>query len=141
MHCILTARRALHPTPDQACALHRTHHTSRGPLHAVGRCACARATVRQQVRLPAVQAVTTLDLRATVGLPAQLAHIVPHEVDSTGNTPWTELRAIDQATVAARAARRTQQRERGPGAAPNDVSLTRTYQYRRDDNLCQFSSD
>src|SRR5262245_48680388 len=77
MECSSTAKLQLHTTPEQFRALRQTPLAYRDALNAVSRYACAHGKLSHTV---ALQDGTYLAMRATFGLPAQLACSVPRQV-------------------------------------------------------------
>jgi putative transposase len=125
MDCSITAKLKLHVTPDQFRGLRRTQLAYRDALNSVSRSAFAHGRMSNQIGL---QEATYRDIRATFGLPAQLACNVPRQVGAAYKTLWTKV----QANAAARAAGHTKQRYRGLDQAPRSISPTLTYNYQRD---------
>jgi putative transposase len=125
MDCVITAKLKLHTTPDQFRALRKTQLAYRDALNFVSRYAFAHGKMSNQIGL---QEATYLDVRATFGLPAQMACNVPRQVGATYKVLWTKVRA----NAAARAAGHTKKRYRGLDQAPKYISPTLTYNFQRD---------
>ena len=109
--CTLTAKLQLQATPDPFRALRETQLAYRDALNFVSQYAFAHGTLSNTV---ALQDGTYREVRATFGLPAQLACSVPRQVGATYKALWTRVKA----NAAARAAGRTRKRYRGLDAAP-----------------------
>ena len=111
MHTVLPAKRKLHTTPDQFRAVRQTQLAYRDALNVVSRYAFAHGKLSNQV---GVQEGTYQQIRAHVGLPAQMACSLPRQVGATYQALWTKLWtklwANAAARAAARAARRTKKR-------------------------------
>jgi hypothetical protein len=128
MQCTITAKRTLQTTPQQFRALHQTQLASRDALNYVSRSAFAHGKMRGAVSLPER---TYREVRATFGLPAQMACSVPRPVGATYQALWIKVTA----NAAARAAGSTKKRTRGLDQAPTYGSPTLTYQLGRDDGV------
>jgi IS605 OrfB family transposase len=94
-------------------------------LNYVSRSAFAHDKMSHAVSL---QEGTYLEVRATFGLPAQMACSVPRQVGATYKTLWAKVKA----NAAARAAGHTKKRYRGLDVAPHFISPTLTYQLGHD---------
>ena len=125
MNCTLTAKLKLQATPDRFRALRATQLAYRDALNYVSRYAFAHGKMSNAVGL---QDGTYLDVRATFGLPAQMACSVPRQVGATYKALWTKVKA----NATARAAGHTKKRYRGLDQAPKYVSPTLTYQLGHD---------
>jgi putative transposase len=125
MNCTLTAKLKLQATPDRFRALRATQLAYRDALNYVSRYAFAHGKMSNAVGL---QDGTYRDVRATFGLPAQMACSVPRQVGATYKALWTKVRA----NAIARAAGHTKKRYRGLDQAPTYVSPTLTYQFGHD---------
>jgi len=125
MICTITAKLKLHATPDQFRALRQTQLVYRDALNYVSHYAFEHGKMSNAVGL---QDGTYLNLRAKVGLPAQMACSVPRQVGATYKTLWTKVKA----NAAARAAGHTKKRYRGLDQAPRFISPTLTYQLGHD---------
>jgi putative transposase len=97
----------------------------RDALNYVSRYAFAHGKMSNQLGL---QDATYADIRATFGLPAQMACNVPRQVGATYKALWTKVKA----NAAARAAGHTKKRYRGLDQAPKYISPTLTYNVQRD---------
>src|SRR5215469_8835952 len=128
MQQILTAKLKLHTTADQFRALRQTQLAYRDALNYVSQYAFGHGKMSGSI---ALREHTYLDLRATFGLPAQMATNVPRQVGATYKGLWTKVKA----NTAARAAGRTKKRYRGLDRAPQYVSPTLIYDYQRDYSL------
>jgi transposase len=128
MQCTITAKRTLLTTPQQFRALRQTQLASRDALNYVSRSAFAHGKMRGAVSL---QERTYREVRATFGLPAQMACSVPRQVGATYQALWTKVKA----NAAARAAGSTKKRSRGLDQAPTYGSPTLTDQLGRDDGV------
>jgi IS605 OrfB family transposase len=128
MDMLLTAKLKLQTTPEQFRALRATQLAYRDALNYVSRYAFAHGKLSNQISL---QDATYADIRATFGLPAQMACNVPRQVGVTYKTLWTKV----QANATARAAGYTKKRYRGLDAAPRYSSPTLTYNFQRDFSL------
>jgi hypothetical protein len=100
MQCTITAKRTLLTTPQQFRALRQTQLASRDALNYVSRSAFAHGKMSGAVGL---QERTYREVRATFGLPAQMACSVPRQVGPTYQALWTKVKA----NAAARAAGHT----------------------------------
>jgi predicted transposase len=100
MNCTITAKRTLQTTPQQFRALRQTQLASRDALNYVSRSAFAHGKMSNKVGL---QERTYREVRATFGLPAQMACSVSRQVGATYQALWTKV----QANAAARAAGHT----------------------------------
>jgi putative transposase len=125
MNCTLTAKLKLQATLDRFRALRATQLAYRDALNYVSRYAFAHGKMSNAVGL---QDGTYLDVRATFGLPAQMACSVPRQVGATYKALWTKVKA----NATARAAGHTKKRYRGLDQAPKYVSPTLTYQLGHD---------
>ena len=125
MKQMFTAKLKLHTTPDQFEALRTTQLAYRDALNSVSRYAFAHGKTSNQMRL---QRETYLDIRATYGLPAQMACNVPRQVGATYKALWTKARQ----NAEARQAGYTRKRYKGLDEAPKYVSPTLTYNLGRD---------
>jgi IS605 OrfB family transposase len=125
MKCLLTAKLKLLTTPQQFRALRRTQLAYRDALNYVSRYAFAHGKMSHAVGL---QEGTYLEVRATFGLPAQMACSVPRQVGATYKALWAKVKA----NAAAQAAGHTKKRYRGLDQAPKYISPTLTYQLGRD---------
>jgi putative transposase len=125
MKQMFTAKLKLHTTPDQFKALRTTQLAYRDALNSVSRYAFAHGKTSNQMRL---QRETYVDIRATYGLPAQMACNVPRQVGATYKALWTKARQ----NAEARKARYTRKRYKGLDEAPKYVSPTLTYNLGRD---------
>jgi putative transposase len=125
MDVLLTAKLKLHTTPDQFHALRQTQLAYRDALNYVSRYAFAHGKLSNQL---ALQEATYRDIRATFGLPAQMACNVPRQVGATYKALWTKVAA----NVTARKVGRTKKRYRGLDAAPKYISPTLTHNFQRD---------
>src|SRR5215831_11575149 len=128
MECILTAKLKLHTAPEQFRALRQTQLAYRDALNYVSRYAFAHGKMSNQMGL---HEATYLDVRARVGLPAQMACNAPRQVGATYQTLWTKVKA----SAAARAAGQTKKRYQGLDQAPTYVSPTLTDNFQRDYSL------
>jgi IS605 OrfB family transposase len=128
MQCLLTAKLKLLTTHQQFRALRQTQLASRDALNYVSRSAFAHGKMSNTVGL---QERTYREVRATFGLPAQMACSVPRQVGATYQALWTKV----QANAVARAAGHTKKRSRGLDQAPTYGSPTLTYQLGRDDGV------
>jgi predicted transposase len=128
MQCLLTAKLKLQTTPQQFRALRQTQLAYRDALNYVSRYAFAHGKMSGAVGL---QERTYREVRATFGLPAQMACSVPRQVGVTYKALWTKVKA----NAAARAAGSTKKRYRGLDQAPTYGSPTLTYQLGRDDGF------
>ena len=122
---LLTAKLKLQTTPEQFRALRATQLVYRDALNYVSRYAFAHGKMSNQISL---QDATYVDIRATFGLPAQMACNAPRQVGATYKTLWTKV----QANATARAAEYTKKRYRGLDAPPRYSSPTLTYNFQRD---------
>ena len=125
MKQMFTAKLKLHTTPDQFKALRTTQLAYRDALNSVSRYAFAHGKTSNQMRL---QRETYVDIRATYGLPAQMACNVPRQVGATYKALWTKARQ----NAEARQAGYTRKRYKGLDEAPKYVSPTLTYNLGRD---------
>lgn len=125
MLCTITAKLKLHATPDQFRALRQTQLAYRDALNYVSRYAFEHGKMSNAVGL---QDGTYLDIRATFGLPAQMACSVPRQVGAAYKTLWTKVKA----NADARAVGHTKKRYRGLDQAPRFISPTLTYQFGHD---------
>jgi len=128
---VLTAKLKLQTTPQQVRALRQTQLAYRDALNYVSRSAFAHGKMSNKVGL---QERTYREVRATFGLPAQMACSVPRQVGATYQALWTKVKA----NAAARAAGHTghtKKRSRGLDQAPHYVSPTLTYQLGREDGV------
>jgi putative transposase len=125
MNCTITAKLKLRATPDQFRALRATQLAYRDALNYVSRYAFAHGKMSNAVGL---QNGTYRDVRATFGLPAQMACSVPRQVGATYKSLWTKVKA----NATAHAAGHTKKRYRGLDQAPKYVSPTLTYQLGHD---------
>ena len=100
MNCLITAKLKLLTTPQQFRALRQTQLAYRDALNYVSRYAFAHGKMSNKVGL---QERTYREVRATFGLPAQMACSVSRQVGATYQALWTKV----QANAAARAAGHT----------------------------------
>src|SRR5215469_4637307 len=128
MQCTITAKRTLQTTPQQFRALRQTQLAYRDALNYVSRSAFAHGKMSNKVGL---QERTYREVRATFGLPAQMACSVPRQVGATYKALWTKVKA----NAAARATGHTKKRSRGLDQAPTYGSPTLTDQLGRDDGV------
>jgi len=103
MRQLITAKLKLQATPDQVKALRRTQLSYRDALNHVSEYAYAHGKTSNQ---QALQRACYERIRATFGLPAQMACNVPRQMGATYKTLWTKLKA----NTAARQAGRTKKR-------------------------------
>jgi putative transposase len=103
MRTALTTKLKLHTTPDQFSALRQTQLAYRDALNFVSRYAFTHGKMSNTVGL---QEGTYVDVRAKIGLPAQLACSAPRQVGATYKTLWTKVKA----NAAARAGGKTKKR-------------------------------
>ena len=125
MQCTITAKLKLHTTPDQFRVLRLTQLAYRDALNDVSQYTFAHGKISNKV---ALQDGTYLEVRATFGLPAQLACSAPRQVGATYQRQCTKVKA----NAAARAAGHTKKRYRGLDQAPRYRSPTLTYQLGHD---------
>ncbi|MGO8947988.1 MAG: RNA-guided endonuclease InsQ/TnpB family protein [Ktedonobacterales bacterium] len=131
MQTTLTTKLKLMPTPEQFAALRQTQLAYRDALNLVSQYAFLHGKTSSRRRL---QTATYSQLRAELGLPAQLACNVPRQVSATYKGLWTKWRNNREA----RAKGYTKKRFKGLDRAPKYVSPTLTYNYGRDYSLkCQ----
>jgi putative transposase len=128
MHQVITARLKLHPDAAQFQALRRAQLAYRDALNAVSQYAFAHGKLSNQ---QALQRACYEQIRATHGLPAQMACNVPRQVGATYKTLWGKVKA----NVVARQAGRTKKRYKGLDQPPKYVAPTLTYNYHRDFSL------
>jgi putative transposase len=128
MKQVITAKLKLHPDAGQFEALRRAQLAYRAALNYVSRYAFAHGKLSNQEVL---QRACYEEIRATYGLPAQMACNVARQVGATYKVLWTKAKA----NTAARATGRTKKRYRGLDQPPNYVSPTLTYNYHRDFSL------
>src|SRR2546421_8863920 len=89
MKQLFTAKLKLHTTPEQFKALRSTQLAYRDALNYVSKYAFEHGKTSNQQRL---QRETYVDIRATYGLPAQMACNVPRQVGATYKALWTKTR-------------------------------------------------
>jgi IS605 OrfB family transposase len=128
MQQVLTAKLKLQTDPGQHAALRRTQLAYRDALNAVSAYAFTHGKMSNQ---EALQRACYAEIRATHGLPAQMACNVPRQVGATYKALW----AKQNANARARAEGRTKKRYKGLDKPPRYGSPTLTYNYRRDWSL------
>ena len=121
----ISAKLKLHTTPEQFHALRHTQLAYRDALNFVSRYAFAHGKMSNKVGL---QDGTYTDLRATFGLPSQMACSVPRQVGATYKGLWTKLKQNAQA----RKDKRTKKRYKGLDQPPKYVSPTLEYHLGHD---------
>ena len=89
MDILLTAKLKLQTTPEQFRALRATQLAYRDALNYVSRYAFEHGKMSNQISL---QDATYVDIRATFGLPAQMACNAPRQVGATYKALWTKAR-------------------------------------------------
>lgn len=122
MKQVISAKLKLHTTHDQFQALRATQLAYRDALNYVSRYAYEHGKLSSG---RALQRDTYDEVRATYGLPAQMACNVPRQVGATYKGLWTKVKQNAQA----RSAGRTKKRYKGLDQAPKYVSPTLTYNY------------
>jgi len=125
MKRLLTAKLKLLPTPEQQASLRRTQLAYRDALNYVSRYAFAAGKLSNGRRL---QRETYAEIRASFGLPAQMACNVPRQVGATYKSLWTRTKA----NAEARAKGVTKKRYKGLDHPPAYGSPTLTYNHGRD---------
>jgi len=125
MDVLITAKLKLQTTAEQFRALRAAQLAYRDALNYVSRYAFAHGKMSNQISL---RDATYADIRATFGLPAQMACNAPRQVGATYKALWMKV----QANATARAAGHTKKRYRGLDAAPHYSSPTLTYNFQRD---------
>jgi IS605 OrfB family transposase len=128
MKQLITAKLKLHTDAAQFQALRHSQLAYRDALNAVSRYAFAHSKLSNQ---EALQRACYKELRATFGLPAQMACNVPRQVGATYKSLWTKVKA----NAIARKAGHTKKRYKGLDQPPKYVSPTLTYNYHRDFSL------
>ena len=128
MKTTLTAKLKLLTTPDQFAALRQTQLAYRDALNHVSAYSFAHGKMSNSKRL---QKETYADVRAQLGLPAQMACSVPRQVGATYKGLWTKAKQ----NVEARRLGYTKRRFKGLDDAPRYVSPTLIYVYGHDYSL------
>jgi putative transposase len=125
MKTVITAKIKLHPTPEQFAKLRTTQLAYRDSLNYVSQYAYDHGKMSNKVKL---QDGTYDEIRARFHLPSQMACSVPRQVGATYKGLWTKVKK----NATARKAGLTKKRYKGLDEAPQYVSPTLTYQYKKD---------
>src|SRR6266566_1449814 len=125
MKTVITAKIQLHTTPEQLAKLRQTQLAYRDSLNFVSQYAYEHGKLSNKVKL---QDATYNEIRTRFHLPSQMACSVPRQVGATFKGLWTKVKKNAQA----RQEGRTKKRYKGLDEAPQYVSPTLTYQYKKD---------
>src|SRR2546426_3548721 len=125
MKTVITAKIKLHTTPEQFAKLRQTQLAYRDSLNYVSQYAYEHGKLSNKVKL---QDATYTEIRTRFHLPSQMACSVPRQVGATYKGLWTKVKK----NATARQEGRTKKRYKGLDQAPQYVSPTLTYQYKKD---------
>jgi putative transposase len=125
MKQIISAKLKLHTTPEQFQALRQAQLAYRDALNHVSRYAFAHHKMSNQ---RALQKDTYDEIRATYGLPSQMACNVPRQVGATYKGLWAKVKQ----NAAHRKAGHTKKRYKGLDTPVTYISPTLTYNYGYD---------